>query len=239
MDKKSSTELNKTVWDIIQSDVKNNISSRDTSMKIDSLFKKNCSKYQYKQLLYRKDERDWRRFFLDIKKGTDAELKMLTKWKEDMVSRGKTIRGKHNGIDNTGLPVIFAQELGRPDYWLKIDDGEWFLVDLKNNPRTNEFMTFKVSDLKRYEKKESSMLIIMPLNWVMIGPNFMRGMLKDWQRNIYNNFAPGKEAIRIHRNQYDRLVSLGAMLNHEWGDMKEFKPLQDNCITREKFVEGI
>ena len=224
-------ELSKHVWNTIQDDLKNRVSQYTTHDKIDKLFKKYCTKQQYNQLQYRRDNRNWGKFFLDIKKGTDDELSILKKWKNDMKERGVKVTGKNNGIDNTGLPVIYATKLGRPDYKISLNDKASFLLDVKNNPKTDKYMTFKVSDLERYSSKGSFVLSCMPSTWVIIGPNFMKGLLVDWKREIFPRFAPTKEAIRISQEQYEKLKEMSCLTSRNWGDKKKINKLTDKKIT--------
>lgn len=217
--------LSKKVWNIIIEDQKNKIDQEETHNKIDKILKESCPDKVYKNLMYRKDDRNFAKFFLDIKKGTDNELETLKRWEKDLMGRGVSMSYQNNGIDNSGLPVIYDAKLGKPDFSIEIkskNNRAKFLVDIKNNPKTDKYMTFKVDDLKRYLDKGSFVYVAMEKSWVLFGPKFIKGLLSDWPREIFYKFAPNKESIRIHKKYFIFLRDKNKLSCYNWNDKKRF-----------------
>ena len=232
-----SAIINKEITRIYSEGKKANTISIELHETLEKYIKENCTGYEYRNASKRKDKRTWQEFIEDIKKGTLKEENSMYKFTKDMKGRGHIVRFRDNGIDNTGNIIIAGVVTGVADYKISIDGKSWQKWDIKNNPKTNEKMTFKVKDLHRYVKQNSYMLVCMPDFWTVIGPKFIEGLIEDWPQGNDPRFAAGKPSIKIQKIQWELMSSNKMFKYYVWGDKKKYTGPSNKKITYAEFNE--
>jgi len=230
-----SALINKEITNIYKNGKQKKITSAILHDTIEKYVKEKCTSYEYRNATKRRDKRLWPEFIQDIKKGTLKEENSMYRFTRDMKKRGHIVRFQDNGIDNTGNIIIAGVITGVADYRISIDGRKWQKWDIKNNPKTNEKMTFKVKDLERYVKQNTYMLICMLDFWTVIGPKFIEGLLEDWPQENDPRFAAGKPSIKLNKIQWELLSSKKLFKYYIWGEKKKYIGPTNNKVTYAEF----
>lgn len=191
----------------------------------DAMNKSIFSKEDQEDLDYRcdpDDPRSYLRFFLDIKIFQAEEHKTFLKFIKRIRKDHHNVKWESFGSDINGKVIIANfktrfYQAAEPDYLIVVDNKKYY-IEIKNFKNDQ---IFKISNLKRYLKKDTHMIIKcnqLGVNKVFeYGPQSMKYLLK----NKKNNTKWGKNVIRVGINNSDKDIIFDELLDKKL--VKEIK----------------
>ncbi len=175
--------------------------------------------YTDKSLDFRRDFRTVEQFKQDIKFRTEKEKFLVELYKKEMALRGHKVVIENNGVDNEG--ELLKKSNCEADYKISIDNGEPFLVDVKNSYLDSKW-TFKTHSLKQYVKSDTSILIFWATGrldgnhinldrsstcYGIISPSNISKILKTYEH--YKEYTFGnKMCVRIPKVDFSKWLTI-------------------------------
>jgi hypothetical protein len=171
-----------------------------------------------KSLKHRRDDRSIKDFKDDISKYTEHERIAAELIQKDLQSKGHEVDIKDYGMDNDGSLIIKSRKVNaKPDY-LFIIDGKNILFEIKVHSEQFKCMTFKKSNLLRYKKEKSNILIIRENGYYIITTKTIDHICKNFDFRIYKSFSPNDISVRLNNSEIKTLVNYGMIQYRKWND---------------------